>query len=181
MMHIRPFAGITPVTGDRCYIDPQATVIGDVTLGDDVSFWPGAVARGDVNRIVIGASTNVQDGSVLHVTHDGRYTPGGRALEIGVGVTVGHKVVLHACTVGDYCLIGMGAVIMDDVVIGNEALIAAGSLVTPGKVIPERTLWAGSPARQIRELDDEAVEKLHYSADQYVILKDRYLSEADSG
>ena len=173
-MSIRPHQGIHPTIHPDAYVDPDASIIGKVTIGADSSVWPAAVLRGDVASITIGAKTSVQDGSVLHVTHDGPKSPGGRDLIIGDGVTVGHKVLLHACTIGNYCLIGMGAIVMDNVVVGDEVLIGAGSLVPPGKVLPPRTLWMGSPARQIRELNAEAVADLHYSANHYVRVKDSY-------
>lgn len=179
-MSIRAYGQLDPRIATTAYIDPDAVVIGDVTIGEEASVWPTAVLRGDVQRIVVGPRTSIQDGSVLHVTHDGPYSPGGRACLVGVGVTVGHRVILHACTVGDYCLIGMGAILMDDVAVGDECLIAAGSLVPPGKILPPRTLWRGSPAEQVRELDDEAVEKLRYSAAHYVRLGRRY-RDADVG
>ena len=174
-MALRSYLDRQPRVHPTAWVDPDAVVIGDVDVGADASIWPCAVARGDVHRVIIGPKTSIQDGSVLHVTHDGPYSPGGRALIIGEGVTVGHKVVLHACTVGNYCLVGMGAIVMDDVVIGDECLIAAGSLVPPGKVLPPRTLWRGSPAREVRPLTDDDIERLHYSAEHYVRLKNRYL------
>jgi carbonic anhydrase/acetyltransferase-like protein (isoleucine patch superfamily) len=117
----------------------------------------------------------VQDGAVLHVTHDGPYSPGGRGLFIGEAVTIGHGAILHACTIGNACLIGMGATVLDGVVIEDEVMVAAGALVTPGKRLPSRTLWAGNPARQLRELTPEQVEQLHYSARNYVKVKDEYV------
>ncbi len=173
--NIRPYQGQCPTIAASAFVDATAVVIGDVSIADDCSIWPGAIARGDVERIVIGAKTNVQDGSVLHVTHDGPYSPGGRALLIGTGVTIGHQALLHACTVGDYCLIGMGAIVMDDAEVESECMIAAGSLVPPGKRLPARTLWRGSPARYARDLTVEEVEQLHYSAAHYVRLKNTYL------
>ena len=173
---LQDFESCSPSLGRGVYVAPGAQVIGRVRLGDEVSIWPGCVVRGDVNSITIGARSNIQDLSVLHVTHDGKFTPGGRALEIGEDVTVGHRVILHACTVGDRCLIGMGAVLMDDVVVGDESLIAAGSLVPPGKRIGSRELWRGSPARRVRELTGEELEQLGYSAGHYVRLKNRYLN-----
>jgi carbonic anhydrase/acetyltransferase-like protein (isoleucine patch superfamily) len=114
---IRPYRGVLPRLGQRVYVDPAAQLIGDVELGDDVSLWPMAVVRGDVNRIRIGARSNVQDGSVLHVTHDGPYSPGGADLRIGEDVTIGHGVILHACRIGNRCLIGMGARVLDEAVL----------------------------------------------------------------
>jgi carbonic anhydrase/acetyltransferase-like protein (isoleucine patch superfamily) len=173
--HIRPWRGILPALGERVYVDPAAAVIGQVTLGDDSSVWPMAVIRGDVNVIAVGARTSVQDGSVLHVTHDGPYNPGGYALVIGDDVTIGHRAVLHGCTIGDRCLIGMGAIVMDGVVVEDEVIIAGGALVTPGTRCEARSLYVGSPARRARRLTDSEVEMLSYSAAWYVKVKDQYL------
>lgn len=174
-MAVRQLGGKSPELGERVYVDETAVVVGDVVLGDDASIWPFVAARGDVNHIRIGARTNIQDGSVLHVTHDGPYTPGGIPLLIGDDVTVGHKVLLHACTIGDRCLVGMGAVVMDGVVAEDEVFIAAGALVTPGKRLVSGFLYRGSPAQQARPLSDDEREMLRYSAAHYVRLKDRYL------
>ena len=144
-------------------------------VGDDASLWPCAVARGDVHWIRIGARTNVQDGAVLHVTHDGDYTPGGFPLTIGADVTIGHAAVVHACTIGDACLIGMHATVLDGVVVERHSMIGAGAVVTPGKRVGEGELWIGNPARRVRMLADEEIERLYYSARHYVKLKDRYL------
>ena len=174
MSALRPYGHATPRLGARCYVDPAATVIGDVELGDDVSFWPGAVARGDVHFIRIGARSNIQDGAVLHVTHDGPYTPGGMPLLIGSDVTVGHGAILHACTVEDLCLIGMHATVLDGAVVGRGAMIGAGALVAPGKRVGADELWLGNPARRVRALSARELEQLAYSAAHYVRLKDRY-------
>lgn len=176
-MTLRSFQSQAPVLGQRIYVDATALVIGQVTLADDVSLWPCTVARGDVNRIRIGARSNIQDLSMLHVTHDGPYTPGGIALTIGEDVTVGHKCLLHACTIGDRCLIGMGSIVMDGTVIENEVLLAAGSLVSPGKRLQSGHLYRGSPAQNIRPLTAREREMLSYSAAHYVRLKNLYLSE----
>lgn len=176
-MSIRRFQGHQPQLGARVYIDPQAAVIGRVDIGDDASIWPFVVARGDVNGIRIGARTNIQDNTVLHVTHDGPYTAGGRPLLIGSDVTVGHGAILHACTIGDFSLIGMGATVLDDAEIGAYALIGAGSVVSPGKRVEAGTLWLGNPARPVRALKDAELESLRYSAQHYVRLKDAYLAE----
>jgi carbonic anhydrase/acetyltransferase-like protein (isoleucine patch superfamily) len=157
------------------YLDPAATVIGDVELGDDVSVWPGAVLRGDVERIRVGARTNVQDGAVLHVTHDGPYTPGGQPCVVGSDVTIGHGAVIHACTIEDCCLIGMHATVLDGAVVKRHALVGAGALVAPGKLVGERELWIGNPARCVRRLGDAEIEALRYSARHYVELKNGYL------
>lgn len=175
-MNVRPFRDWQPAIGRRVWIDPSATVIGRVTLGDDASIWPGAVLRGDVNRIEIGARTSIQDGSILHVASDRLAGGGGIPLLVGDDVTVGHRVILHACTVGRRCLIGMGAILMDGVVVGDESIVGAGSVVPAGKQIPPRTLWVGSPARQARVLTDKEIAYLAESAAHYVALKDDYLA-----
>lgn len=178
-MAIRSLEGRTPSIGKNVYIDETALVVGDVVIGDDSSVWPFVAARGDVNAIRIGARTNIQDGSVLHVTHDGPYTPGGIPLLVGDDVTVGHRVVLHACTVGARCLIGMAAVLMDGVTVDDDVLVAAGALVTPGMRLESGHLYRGSPARKARALTDAEREMLRYSAQHYVRLKDRYLIASD--
>ena len=164
-----------PSLGKNTYIDPQACVIGKVTIGDDSSVWPMSVIRGDVESISIGHSTNVQDGSVLHVTHNGPYSDGSRGLVIGHEVTIGHKVLLHACTIGNRCLIGMGSIVMDNVVIQDEVLLAAGSLVPPNKILECRSLYKGNPAKKIRNLTQDEIEMLEYSAKHYVRVKNDYL------
>jgi carbonic anhydrase/acetyltransferase-like protein (isoleucine patch superfamily) len=176
MSSLRPFKSILPTLGDRVYVDPAATVIGEVLLGNDVSIWPGAVLRGDVNHIHVGARTNIQDGTIVHVTHDGPYSPGGFPTLIGEGVTIGHAAVIHACTIEDYCLIGMHAVVLDGAVIKKHGFVGAGSVVPPGKVVGEGELWLGNPAKCVRMLTDKQIEQLHYSADHYVRLKDAYLA-----
>jgi carbonic anhydrase/acetyltransferase-like protein (isoleucine patch superfamily) len=173
--NIRPWQGVLPTLGERVYIDPAAVVIGRVTLGDDSSVWPTAVIRGDINTIRIGARSSVQDGSILHVTHDGPYRPGGFALEIGDDVTIGHRVILHGCTVGHRCLIGMGAIVMDGARINDGVIVAAGALVTPGTVCEAGSLYLGSPARRVRALTATETGQLAYSAGYYVTVKDRYL------
>jgi len=174
--NIRPYRNHLPRLGARVYVDPAAVVVGDVELGDDVSLWPFTVARGDVNFIRIGARSNVQDGTVLHVTHDGPYTPGGFPLLIGADVTIGHAAVLHACTIEDACLIGMRATILDGAIVRKHAMVGAGAVVTPGKIVGEGELWIGNPARCVRRLTDTQIEQLHYSAQHYVRLKDDYLA-----
>lgn len=174
-MPVRTFQGERPAVGARAYIDATALVIGRVMLAEDASLWPYTVVRGDVNRIAIGARSNIQDLSMLHVTHDGPYSPGGYPLVIGADVTVGHKCLLHACTIGDRCLIGMGSIVMDGAVVEDEVLLAAGSLVSPGKRLESGHLYRGSPAQKIRPLTATEREMLRYSAAHYVRLKDRYL------
>jgi carbonic anhydrase/acetyltransferase-like protein (isoleucine patch superfamily) len=178
-MSIRPYRNRLPKIGSAVYIDEAAVVIGDVELGDDVSLWPFTVARGDVNRIVIGARTNIQDGAVLHVTHDGPYTPGGMPLIVGADVTVGHGAILHACTIEDVCLIGMHATILDGARVGRHSMIGAGAVLSPGKVVGEGELWVGNPARLLRKLTDAQIEQLHYSAQHYVRLKNEYLAASE--
>jgi carbonic anhydrase/acetyltransferase-like protein (isoleucine patch superfamily) len=175
-MTLSRYLNDSPTLGARVYVAPSAAVIGKVTIGDDSSIWPMAVARGDVHSIRIGARTSIQDGSVLHVTHDGPYAPGGRPLIIGNDVTVGHRAVLHACTIGNACLVGMGALILDDVETEDFVMIGAGALVTPGKRLETRGLYVGSPARRVRDLTQKEVEFLTYSAAHYVKVKDNYLS-----
>ena len=174
-MNIRQYLEWQPVIGRQVYVDPAATVIGRVTIGDDSSIWPGAVLRGDVNFIEIGARSSIQDGSILHVASARLAGENGIPLLIGDDCTVGHRVILHACTVGNRCLIGMGAVVMDGVVIGEEVIVGAGSLVPAGKKLPSRTLWIGSPARQVRMLTGQEIGYLAESAAHYVALKNGYL------
>ena len=176
--NIRHVIGVSPTLGERVMVDPTAVVMGDVSLGDDVSVWPHAAMRGDVQVIRIGARTNIQDGTVLHVTHDGPYNPGGFPLHIGEDVTIGHRALLHGCTVGDRVLVGMGALIMDNVTVEDEVMIAAGALVTPGKRLHSHTLYAGSPARDVRPLTEQEIKFLPYSAQGYVSLKQRYLDDS---
>jgi carbonic anhydrase/acetyltransferase-like protein (isoleucine patch superfamily) len=178
-MAVRCFNDRQPKIGTAVFIDESAVVIGDVTLGKDVSIWPMTVVRGDVESITIGEGTNVQDGSVLHVTHAGKYTPEGRSLIIGKGVTIGHKAVVHACTVGDYCLIGMGAIIMDDAILEDYVMLGAGTLVPPGKKLASGYLYVGVPAKQVRPLNATEKESLEYSSLQYIQLKNEYLKMKD--
>jgi len=174
-MSIRPYREWLPGIGRGAWVDPAATVIGRVTVGEDASIWPGAVVRGDVNWISIGARTSIQDGSVLHVASARLAGGEGIPLVIGEECTVGHGVILHACTVGRRVLVGMGAIVMDGAVIGEESIIGAGALVTAGTQVPPRTLWTGSPARQRRALDEREVAFLAESAAHYVNLKNDYL------
>ena len=175
-MTLSSYLNVAPTLGARVYVAPSAAVIGKVTIGDDSSIWPMAVVRGDVDSVRIGARTSIQDGSVLHVTHDGPYRPGGRALIVGDDVTVGHRAVLHACTIGNACLIGMGALLLDDVELEDFVMIGAGTLVPPGKKLASRGLYVGSPARRARDLTQKEVDFLTYSAAHYVKVKDNYLA-----
>lgn len=176
MTAIRPYLDHRPRLGERVYIDPDSTVIGQVELADDVSIWPRTVLRGDVNRISVGERTNIQDGTICHLTHDGRYTPGGIPLVLGADITVGHGAILHACTIGDRCLVGMGAILLDGSIIENDVMIGAGSLISPGKRLESGWLYRGRPATQARPLKPEELEMLRYSAAHYVKLKDHYLA-----
>ena len=168
----------TPRIAASAWIDPQATVIGQVTIDEESSVWPQAVIRGDIHRIDIGARTNIQDGSVLHVTHDSQYSPGGSPLVIGDDVTVGHNATLHACTIGNGCLIGMGSIVLDKATLEPGVMLGAGSLVPPGKTLEGGYLWIGSPVRRARALSDEEKAYLHYSAAHYVKLMRRHESDA---
>ena len=174
---LRKFNKITPTIGENVYLDDSAVIIGDVTIGSDVSIWPTAVIRGDVESIYIGAGTNVQDGSVLHVSH-AQGSDKGHPLTIGNGVTIGHRAVVHACTVGDFCLIGIGAIILDDAVLEDYVMLGAGALVTSGKKLEGRYLYVGSPAKQVRPLTESEIAFLKYSSEHYIQLKDEYLNES---
>ena len=149
------------------YVAVEATVIGKVTLGERVSIWPGAVIRGDNDTIQIGAASNVQDGAVLHVDQ-------GYSLKIGAHVTIGHQAMLHGCTIGDGSLIGIQAVVMNGAVIGNDCLIGAAALVPEGKSFPDRSLIFGAPAKVVRQLSDEDIEKMHRAAPGYVRRQEMY-------
>jgi carbonic anhydrase/acetyltransferase-like protein (isoleucine patch superfamily) len=178
-MPLRPYLNQLPRLGQRVWVDPAATVIGDVELGDDVSIWPGAVIRGDVNFIRIGARSNLQDQCVVHVTHAGPHgPPGGVPTVIGEDVTVGHGAIIHACSIGDACLIGMGAIVLDGARVERNGFVGAGAVVPPGKVVRGGELWLGNPARCVRRLAEAEIEQLYYSARHYVKLKDRYLGQA---
>lgn len=174
-MTVRTYLNNSPLIAKTTYIDPMALVIGQVQIGEDSSVWPFACIRGDVHHITIGNRTSIQDGCVLHVTHDGPYTPGGRALLIGNDVTVGHKVILHACTVEDRCIIGMGATILDGALVQSEVIVGAGSLVPPGKILESGYLWLGTPVIKKRPLTDAEKVFILYSAGSYVTLKNNYL------
>ena len=173
-MSIRPLHGHEPVLEEGVFIDPTAVVIGDVTLGRDVSIWPGAIVRGDVNFIHMGEETNIQDGAVLHVTHRSERNPEGYPLIIGAGVTVVHKAVLHGARIGDLCLIGMAALVMDGAVIEDRVMVGAGALVPPGKRLQSGYLYVGSPVRPARMLRDEELQYLIDSKDAYVRLKQQH-------
>lgn len=179
MKNIRSFEDHSPIFDDTVFIDESAVVTGNVVIGKDSSVWPCCSVRGDIHSIVIGERTNIQDGSILHVTHDSEYAPGGFKLTVGSDVTVGHNVVLHACTVEDQCLIGIGSVVLDGSVVQSGAMVGAGSLVPPNKVLEGGYMWLGSPVKRARELTDKEKSFLKYSAQQYVKLKDRHRSSSE--
>lgn len=174
---LRPFQNFLPQLGLRVMIDPSSVVIGRVDLADDVGIWPLVAIRGDVNRIEIGARTNIQDGCVLHVTHQSESNQEGNPLLIGTDVTVGHKVMLHGCTIGNRVLVGMGSILLDGAIVEDDVMIGAGSLVAPGKRLLSGHLYVGSPARQIRPLTQGELAGLTYSANNYVRWKDEYLAQ----
>jgi gamma-carbonic anhydrase len=174
---IRPFQGIHPKIDDSAFIAETAVIVGDVHIGPQSSIWYNVVARGDVNSIRIGKRTNIQDLSMLHVTHKKDADDPGAPLIIGNGVTVGHSVTLHGCTVENGAFIGMQAIVMDKVVVGEGALVGARSLVTEGTIIPAHTLWVGSPARYKRDLNPEEIARIARSADNYVIYALQYIND----
>lgn len=174
---LRRYKDLFPVIGDRVMIDASSVIVGDVRLADDVSIWPLVAARGDVNYIQIGARSNIQDGSVLHVTHTSAKNPQGNPLIVGEDVTVGHKVMLHGCTIGNRVLVGMGSILLDGVIVEDDVMIGAGSLVPQHKRLESGYLYLGSPVKQIRPLKEAELEGLRYSANNYVNWKDDYLSQ----
>nr|PZN04725.1 MAG: gamma carbonic anhydrase family protein [Bacillota bacterium] len=167
---IQEFNGKKPSIHESCFIAPTADVIGDVTIGENSSVWHRAVIRGDMNGIKIGANSNIQDGTVIHVTKR-------HSVEVGNNVTVGHNAILHGCTVKDNALIGMGAIVLDGAVIGEGALVGAGSLVAEGKEIPPFSLALGVPAKVIRELSKEQLEAIKNNAEEYIKLAEKYKEE----
>jgi carbonic anhydrase/acetyltransferase-like protein (isoleucine patch superfamily) len=169
------YKNYTPKVGKQVYVHPSAVIIGKVTIEDNCSVWPCVAIRGDVNEIIIGKETNIQDGAVLHVTHIKDKENPGFPLIIGQQVTVGHKALLHGCTIGNQVLIGMGAIIMDGVIIQDKVVVAAGSLVAPGKLLKSKCLYKGQPATFARELTSKELDNLTYSAKHYVRLKDDYI------
>jgi carbonic anhydrase/acetyltransferase-like protein (isoleucine patch superfamily) len=178
-MTIRKFHTHTPKIHKTAYIDPTALIIGQVTMGADSSIWPMSVVRGDINTITIGERTNIQDGSILHVSHEGEFSPDGASMTIGNDVTVGHSVVLHACTLMDCCLIGIGTVILDNAIVHKHAMVGAGSLVTNGKELEGGYLWMGRPAKKVRKLSEREIEYLSYSANHYVKVKQMHETAED--
>ena len=180
MTHLRTFQGVAPELGKRAYVDLAATVIGKVKLGDDASVWPGAVIRGDLLAIEIGDRSNIQDNAVLHTTHISEYNPNGWPLSVGDDVIIGHRAILHGCTIGDRVLVGNGAVVNDGAVIENEVIVGAGCLVPPGKTLKSGYVYVGNPAQSHRKLSEAEISYFKYSAANYVKLKDQYLAEQNT-
>jgi len=172
---IYPFKQWKPSLGTNTWIAPSADVVGNITMGKECSIWFGCVVRGDVHYITIGDRTNIQDLSMIHVTHYKKADMSdGNPTIIGSDVTIGHRVMMHGCTIEDACLIGMSATILDGAVIGRESIVGAGSLITKNKVFPPRSLIMGSPAKVVRELNDDEVKELYASAARYVAFKNDY-------
>lgn len=174
-MPLSAFRDTFPQIHDGVYLHDSAQVIGDVVIGEDSSIWANAVVRGDVNHIRIGRCSNVQDLSMCHVSHKMPEKPQGSPLHIGDFVTIGHSVILHGCTIGNECLVGMGTIVMDDAVVPDRVMIGAGSLVPPRKVLESGMLYAGRPAVAVRPLTEKEIAYLRYSAEHYVRLKNEYL------
>ncbi|MES9992417.1 MAG: gamma carbonic anhydrase family protein [Candidatus Thiodiazotropha sp.] len=174
MSKLRQFEAHYPDIAEDAYIDVSATLIGDVSIGSQASVWPMCVIRGDIQRIRIGARSNIQDGSVLHVSHDSVYNPGGSPLTVGEDVTVGHKALLHGCEVADRCFVGMGSIILDGAVLEPATLLGAGALVPQGKRLQGGYLWLGQPVRRVRKLSDQELQRMAYSSNHYVKLAERY-------
>ena len=174
-MPLSPYLDTFPIIGESTYIHASAQIIGDVQIGCDSSIWCNTVLRGDVNRIIIGDCSNIQDFAMGHVSHKSAAKPDGSPLIIGNYVTIGHSVILHGCTIGDDCLIGMGSIVMDDAVVEKNVMLGAGSLVSPGKTLESGYLYVGRPAAKIRALSPEEIVYLRYSAEHYVRVKNNYL------
>ena len=179
-MPVKSFKNITPTYNESVYIDEMALLTGDIHLGNDSSIWPLVAARGDVNHIRIGKRSNIQDGTVLHVTRKSNQNPNGFPLVIGDDVTVGHKCMLHGCELGNRILVGMGAIIMDGVVVEDDVFIGAGTLVPPNKRLESGYLYVGNPMQKKRPLKESEIAFLKQSAVNYVLLKDEYLAQEDS-
>ena len=174
---LRPYKYSFPQTGERVMVDSSSVVVGDVRLDDDVSIWPLVAIRGDVNHVIIGKRSNIQDGSVLHVTHKSATNPQGYPLLIGEDVTVGHKAMLHGCTIGDRVLVGMGSIVLDGAIVEEDDMNGAASLDPPRKSLVSRYLYIGSPVKQIRPLTEAEIAGLLYSSGNYVKWKDDYLNQ----
>ncbi len=166
---ILPFKNIKPALGKDVFVAPGAAVIGDVEIGDNTNIWFQVAIRGDVNTVRIGKNTNIQDGTICHVTK------GSGPLTIGDDVTIGHSAVIHACTLEDGSFVGMGAVVMDGAVVQSGAMVAAGAVVTPGKVVKKGQIWAGTPAKYFRDMTEDETSYIPWSAKHYVELAKEYL------
>ncbi|BBN58561.1 gamma carbonic anhydrase family protein [Hydrogenovibrio marinus] len=175
-MALRTYNSISPIIGKESWVDDSAVVIGKCELGENVSIWPNATLRGDVNDIKIGDRTNIQDGAVVHTTHESPLTRGSKCI-VGKDVTVGHNAVLHGCIIEDESLIGMGAVVLDNAVVQKHVLVGANSLVPPGKILESGYLYVGSPVKQARPLTDEEKAFFKYSAEHYVKLKNEFQTQ----
>ncbi|WP_380184782.1 gamma carbonic anhydrase family protein [Kalamiella sp. sgz302252] len=175
--NLRPYKETFPRCGARVMVDAASVVVGDVELADDVSIWPLVAIRGDVNKVTIGKRSNIQDGSVLHVTHKSAANPEGFPLIVGEDVTVGHKAMLHGCRIGNRVLVGMGSILLDGAIVEDDVMIGAGSLVPPGKRLASGFLYLGSPVKQIRPLTEAEISGLLYSSNNYVGWKDEYLAQ----
>lgn len=162
MAFVYPVMGVSPTFGERCFLAPNATVVGDVIAGDDVSIWFNAVVRGDVNFIKIGNQVNIQDGAVIH----GTYQKAGTT--IGNRVSIGHNAIIHGCTLEDDVLVGMGAIVMDNAVVHSNCLIAAGAVVLAGTVCESGWLYAGTPAKPVKQLDDKLIQIIKNTPDNYM-------------
>ena len=174
MPDIRTFQDLHPRIARDAWVDASAVIIGNVELGAEASVWPLCVIRGDIHSIRIGARSNIQDATVIHVTHDSEFNPGGFPVVIGDDVTVGHKVVLHGCTIGHRCLIGMGSVVLDGAILKSDVILGAGSLVPQGKVLESGHLYHGSPVNKVRPITDKEREFLTYVSSNYVKLAAQY-------
>lgn len=175
-MPISSYLSVSPRLSAGIFIHASAQIIGDVQVGTDSSIWCNAVVRGDVNHIIIGSCTNIQDFTMCHVSHKTDAKPLGSPLVIGDHVTIGHSVILHGCQIGNDCLVGMGSIVMDDVLIPDRVMVGAGSLIPPGKKLESGYLYVGRPAERVRALTDAEIAYLRYSAEHYVRVKNNYLA-----
>ena len=166
-MSVEPYRAYHPQIAPSAYLHHTACVIGQVRIGEDSSIWPYCVLRGDVEAIDIGSGTNIQDGTIVHTTHAGPYTADGHATSVGNQVTIGHRCILHACTIEDLAFVGMNTTILDQAIIRSGAMIGANSLITSGQDIEGGYLWLGQPARKIRLLTSEEQAAIRYSAEHY--------------
>ncbi len=171
MALILPIKGIAPKMGENCYLAPNATLVGDVVMGNDCSVWFNAVVRGDVNSIRIGNKVNIQDGAVLHCTYENLAAgQPGTKLVLGNNVSIGHNAIVHGCNIHDNVLIGMGAIVMDNVEVGSNTIIAAGAVVTEGTKVPSGCIFAGVPAKKIKDISEELIHgEINRIANNYLM------------